>query len=188
MRFVFFILFCSTLCSAQTYKKLRIGIGSGYANVEQEYKEYENRDQVLFYLEPSFRLNDKISVGGRLEITPGKSVASYTINVQYYWMKKSMADFRPFIGLGIGFYHPYLTGDVFYGTTSHPEQTVFGFYPRIGFDYYHLSLSIDWNFGSSANATIYPPANSLQPPFDGKLSPNYFSAKIGIQIGGGKKK
>src|SRR5689334_15149660 len=101
MKFAFLILLCSTLCSAQEYKKLRIGIGSGYANVEQEYTGLENPNQILFYLEPSYRLNDKISVGGRLEITPGKSIASYTINGQYYWMKKSQADLRPFVGLGI---------------------------------------------------------------------------------------
>ncbi|HEV8512605.1 MAG TPA: hypothetical protein VGQ59_04995 [Cyclobacteriaceae bacterium] len=187
MKFVVLILLCSTLCSAQTYKKLRVGIGSGYANVGQEYREYSDNNQVLFYLEPSYRLSDQLSVGCRLEVTPGKTVASYTLNAQYYWVK-DQTNFRPFVGWGIGFYHPYLTGDVFYGITSRQEQTVFGFYPRVGFDYGHLSLFIDWNIGGYANATIYPPAGSLLPPFDGNLSPNYFSLKLGLQIGGGKKK
>ena len=188
MKFGFFIMFCSILCNAQEYKKLRVGVGTGYANVVQEYIGYKNVNQVLFYLEPSFRLNDEISVGVRLEITPGKSVASYTINGQYYWIRKSKSDLRPFVGWGIGFYHPYLSGDPYYGTTSRSEQTVFGFYPRIGFDYHHLSMLIDWNIGGLADATIYPSANSQLPPFNGNLSPNYFSAKIGIQVGGGKKK
>ena len=188
MKFAFLILLCSTLCSAQEYKKLRIGIGSGYANVGQEYTGSKDGGQVLFYAEPSFQLNDQIRVGCRLEGTYGKSIASYTLNGQYYWMKKSQSALRPFVGLGIGFYHPFLSGDVYYGTTSHPEQTVFGFYPRVGFDYYHLSVLIDWNIGGYADATIYPPMNSQLPPFNGKLSPNYFSAKIGIQVGGGKKK
>jgi hypothetical protein len=187
MKFAFLILLCSTLCSAQEYKKFRVGIGSGYANVRQEYTGEKNGSQVLFFAEPSFRLNDKVRVGCRLEITHGKSVASYTINGQYYW-KKSQADLRPFVGLGIGFYHPFLSGAVFYGTTSHPEQTVFGFYPRVGFDFHHLCFLIDWNFGSSADATIYPPGNLQVPPINGNLSPNYFSAKIGILVGGGKKK
>jgi len=188
MKFVFFvIMFCSVICNAQEYKKLRVAIGTGYASVGQEYREYSNGGQVLFFLEPSFRLNDKVSVGCRLEVTPGKTVASYTFNGQCYWVKKSQ-DFRPFVGWGIGFYHPYLSGDVFYGITSRQEQTVFGFYPRLGFDYGHLTLLIDWNIGGYANATIYPPAGSALPSFDGNLSPNYFSAKIGLQIGGGKKK
>ena len=188
MKFVFFILFCSTFCSAQEYKKLRIGLGTGYANVGQEYTGSKNGSQILFYVEPSFRLNDKMSVGCRFEITPGKSVASYTINGQYYLKTKAQFILRPFVGLGIGFYHPFLSEDVFYGTTSRLEQTVLGFYPRMGFDYYHVSFLIDWNFGGSADAAIYPPVNSQLPPFNGKLSPNYFSAKIGIFVGGGKKK
>ena len=57
----------------------------------------------------------------------------------------SNKNFRPFVGLGLSFYHTAIVEDAFYGYGSRNEQTVLGFYPRTGFDLGHFSLTIDWN-------------------------------------------
>ena len=111
-----------------------------------------------------------------------KEAQSYGINGQYYFSNK---DFRPFVGIGLGFFHPILHSDPFYGYTSRLEETVIGFYPRLGFDYGHLSIAIDMNVVASSNAIISRPA--FEPSFNGTLNSNYLSMKVGIVMGGGRK-
>jgi hypothetical protein len=190
MRLTTLLVFLATACYAQEFKKLRLGIGSGYTQGSSGYND-NSSNGMLLYLEPSYRINDRVSLGVRFEsafgslfgFASGVTVASYGINGQYYF---SNNNFRPFAGIGLGFYHPMLTGDAFYGYNSRLEETVLGFYPRAGFDWKHLSFTIDWNIASASKATIFPPR--FQGSYDDYLSSNYLSLKLGITIGGGRKK
>src|SRR5437879_447184 len=84
---------------AQEYKKLRLAIGTGYGNVHSDYTSDNNTGNTLIFLEPSFRLSDRSSLGVRLEavgpfIGGGKSVASYGLNGQYYLVRYSGENYR----------------------------------------------------------------------------------------------
>lgn len=195
MKLAVLLIFLSTSLYAQQYKRLRVGIGLGWGNVIANYNYSGSNIQrsegpVLISLEPSYRFNDRIRVGVRLEavgqlIGGGQNITSYGINGQYYFLKKR---FRPFVGMGLSFFHPRLVGDGFYSFNSELEETLLGFYPRIGFDFGHLFMIVEKNIVNNANAKIYPPGQIQLPAKDGTLSSNYFSLKIGIFIGGGRKK
>jgi len=178
---------------SQEYKKFRVGIGGGLG-----YFSHNGNSPMLslMYLEPSFRITDNIAVGYKLEMSLPFSediIASQSIAGQYYFLNKP---FRTFAGAGIGIFNVYdgsrsgLMCDC--GTTT--EKTKFGFFPRVGFDYNHLSVTIEYNWMTPFKQTttsFYPlsaPSNILPPSSVSYINRNYFSAKVGIIIGGGKKK
>ncbi len=176
---------------AQDYKKFKVGIGLGYGVPS------EGSGGVLLYLEPMYRIQDQVAVGLRIETalfagqpisgtpytTSAFGVGSYTLNGQYYF---SNNNFRPFVGAGFGMFSIAAASADISGTSVNinAAATVFGFYPRVGFDFGHFNLSIDYNiipaqettvsiggFGTSTTTTNY----------------SYIGLRVGASIGGGKK-
>ena len=171
---------------AQEYKPFRVGVGLGYANPGGEGA----KGGILAYLEPGYRVNDMILANLRIEgavVARGfadadaggasidmdvAAIASYTLNGQYYF---SNNNFRPFAGLGLGIFSlaaQEITvesdqGDV---TAKIAAESKFGFYPRIGFDAGHFTLSLDYN--------IIPETNGIKN--------NYLGIRFGGFFGGGK--
>lgn len=188
MRLIILLLLVSFTIQAQDFRKVKVTVGFGYTSPKSNYNSSNGEIQNLIFLEPAYRINKRLLVAIRLEhvgsvlLSNGLSISSYGINGQYYFSDKI---FRPFAGIGISQYHPILTGG-FYGYNSRLEETVLGFYPRLGFDYGHLSLMVEMNITNSSSAIISSPSTQT-PATQGLLSSNYFSIKIGVSIGGGRK-
>lgn len=193
-RIVFVLAFAMvfvTLAQAQDFRKFKVGIGVGYGAPS------DGDGGVLLYFEPMYRLSDQIAVGLRIESaafvgqpisgTPYKAAAfgvgSYTASGQYYF---GNGTFRPFVGAGLGMYSLAAVSSDIGGSnvTIGAAATVFGFYPRIGFDLGHFNMLVDYNlvpeqttdvtiggFGTTKNTSNY----------------SYIGIKIGASIGGGKK-
>jgi hypothetical protein len=173
--------------NAQEFKPFRVGVGAGYAIPGGNGA----KGGVLFYMEPSYRLQDQISLGLRLEwaaMARGYSESvedaefkvstsgSYTVNGQYYFNNNS---FRPFVGLGLGIYSIKAASIEFDGQTQDlglDDETKFGFYPRVGFDAGHFTLSIDYNI---VGATEIEGA-------EGKFKNSYIGIRLGGFFGGGR--
>lgn len=174
---------------AQEYKKFKVGIGLGYALASGE----GSKGGVLITLEPAYRIKDNFSIGLRMEsalVTRGLStsltglsvdvaaIGSYTLNGQYYFGEGS--SFRPFFGAGLGIFSlskidiSYTNGGQTL-TGSFPSESQFGFYPRVGFDYGHFNLALDYNFVPATKAGT------------GEFKNNYLGFRVGFFFGGGKK-
>lgn len=187
---------------AQDYKAFRWGLGLGYAAPGGGGDGAKGG--VLLYTEPSYRINDQIAVGLRMEVAVMARVAvsgtstnstadaevkangSYTINGQYYFGASS---FRPFAGLGFGVFSlaSATASANSSGTTSNGTVaggTEIGFYPRVGFDVGHFTMNLEYN--------IIPKTDGIAADSQGNLSNveiknSYLGFKLGFFIGGGKK-
>ncbi|HEY5744527.1 MAG TPA: outer membrane beta-barrel protein [Chryseolinea sp.] len=198
-----FALTCILVASAQNFKKFRVGVGVGYAKPSGSGSQGGG----LVYLEPSYRLSDVLSLGLRVESAivarglSGSSIdmerfdlsaqASYTLNMQYYL---GTNNFRPFLGVGFGLYSlsAMKTDVVVFDVTGqgqlqvHTEsvslsdaQSKLGFYPRLGFDLGHFTLSIDYNFIANTKTTV---SGS-----DASFKNSYLGVRLGANFGGGRK-
>lgn len=189
---------------AQDYKPVKVGIGLGYASPGGSGA----KGGVLFYLEPAYRVNDKIAVGLRLESAimargvdiSGASASttvdlevsaagSYTVNGQYYFSNNS---FRPFAGLGFGIYTIASAKASTTSTTSTSSVSVasnkFGFYPRFGFDVGHFTMQLEYNIVPSTKSTALIVAGSTVTSVTSESKNSYLGIKAGFFFGGGKKK
>lgn len=183
----------SAVVCAQEFKKMRVGFGFGWASGIKDYPQTSTSGGALIYLEPSYRVKDNIAIGFRLEgVTDlSKLMGSYGVNSQYYFSNKP---WRPFAGIGVGFIHAGLiSGDTPYSGTygSREEATTLMFYPRVGFDYGHFTITIDYTIATKAKALILPSGTINNPspvPYYDYLNNSYLSIKGGINIGGGRKK
>jgi hypothetical protein len=176
---------------AREFKEFKVGIGIGYAVPGAGEGAGGG---FLMYVEPAYRATDQVLVGLRLEgafmvrgiegvtnrdITgDASSVASFTLNGQYYFNNNEV---RPFIGAGVGLFS--LAGVKFNTAASDPGaddvgvETRFGFYPRLGLDVGHFNLVLDYN--------IVPPTDV---PGGGEVKNTYLGIRAGFSIGGGKDK
>ena len=194
MKKVVYVLALSLLVTsfgyAQDYKKFKVGVGLGYASASG----YGSGGGVIFTIEPAYRLQDNLSIGLRWEaaaITRGYSqtvsganfdvagIGSFTLNGQYYF--GSGGDFRPFAGLGLGLYSLAGVSGSSSGSniTATEAESKFGFYPRIGFDFHHFSMSADYN--------IVPPTKDILGG-TGEFKNSYLGIRLGFFFGGGKNK
>jgi outer membrane protein X len=105
------------------------------------------------------------------------SVASYTLNTHYYFNNNKV---RPFVGAGVGLYS--LAAAKFNtannldpGLDEIGAETRFGFYPKIGIDAEHFTMTIDYN--------VIPPTDV---PGGGEVKNSYFGIRAGVSIGGGR--
>ncbi len=193
MKFIYiliFTLFVATFSYAQEYKKFRVGLGVGYATAGGN----GSSGGAIITFEPSYRVQDNLSIGLRLEtalVTRGYSqntsgasisvaaIGSYTVNGQYYF--GGAGAFRPFAGLGLGFYSlAAVNANIGSGGSSEQvavAESKFGFYPRVGFDFHHFSMSADYNVISATNAV----------GGGGDFKNSYLGIRLGFFIGGGKK-
>jgi outer membrane protein W len=189
--------------SAQEYKSFRVGLGLGYASPGGE----GSKGGVLFYLEPSYRVNDQLAVGLRMEgavvgrvavvanSTGGSAEAevsangSYTVNGQYYFSNNT---FRPFAGLGLGIYSlasAKVSGSSS-GTGSGSSEvsagSKFGFYPRVGFDLGHFTMMVEYNIIPSTTANVVVTSGTGTTTAESETKNSYLGIKFGFFIGGGK--
>lgn len=210
------LLFCvvlvGTILHAQDFRKIKVGLNVGYVEPQGGGAGFG------FALEPGFRITDKLAVNARFEGTVFTrdlesdqnvekinigvgGIGSYTANVQYYFLD---GPFRPYVAFGLGYYTPAevkLTTSVSAaGASSGTEQTIapnaaFGFYPRVGFDFGHLNLMIDYNIVGDSEASI---STLKTEDINGTTTTttvnqkttfenSYLSVKLGFTIGGGRK-
>ena len=180
----------SSAATCQDFKKFKVGVGVGYAVPS------DGGGGVLLYLEPMYRVTDAIAIGLRLEsaavvgsapvagVTVNASaIGSYTLNGQYYFSNNA---FRPFVGAGLGMYSlAAATTDI--GGTSYSlsaSATAFGFYPRIGFDYGHFNLSIDYNLIPAQETQVNLGGLGL---VTNSQNNSYIGIRLGVSIGGGTR-
>lgn len=139
-------------------------------------------------LEPSYTLADRLALGIRIETEMGQVrelaaidfnyIVSGLVTVNYYFGNSRV---RPFVGAGLGIFTTdrvrpdetdHIPGDSFiqYG----PPINLAGGMLRTGFEFGHLHVEAEYNF-------MRRPSLQLS-------SDNYFAVKIGVTMGGGRKK
>jgi hypothetical protein len=177
---------------ARDFKPVKVGVGIGYAVPGAGEGAGGG---LLIYLEPAYRATDEVLVSLRLEgafmvrgiegVTnrdfsgDASSVASYTLNGQYYFNNNNNNEVRPFFGAGVGLFT--LAATKFNTAGNDPGaddigvETRFGFYPRLGLDVGHFNLILDYN--------VIPPTDI---PGGGEVKNNYLGIRAGVSIGGGK--
>lgn len=174
---------------AQEFKKFRVGLGTGYAMTSGKGA----KAGVLLYFEPAYRVQDQILVGLRFEaaavvrgyaddVETGSVSASLSgsqgLFGQYYLSNNT---FRPFVGLGFGLNKiataaADMNGEAFAGI----NESKFGFFPRVGFDAGHFTMSIDVNLIGASTLTGTSGTEL-------KTKNNYIGIRLGGFIGGGRK-
>ena len=170
------------------FKPFKVGVGTGFAVPGTGEGAGGG---FLLYLEPAYRATDQVLVGLRLEgafIVRGikgvanrdisgdaTSIASYTLNSQFYFNNNRV---RPFIGAGIGLFS--MAAAKFNTAANDPgaddvgAETRFGFYPRLGLDASHFNLTLEYN--------VIPPTDV---PTGGEVKNSFLGIKAGFSIGGG---
>jgi hypothetical protein len=179
--------------NAQDYKKFKVGVGLGYGAASGS----GSKGGLIFTIEPAYRLSDDFSLGLRMEsalLTRGYSqsisggsfdvaaIGSYTLNGQYYLSKSG---FRPFIGAGLGIYSLAAVsttvsgGGISLSADLTAAESKIGFYPRLGFDAGHFTMSLDYNLVSATKVNAQLGG--------GEFKNNYLGVRLGFFLGGGKK-
>lgn len=169
--------------NGQHYDKFKLGLGAGYIfGKPAGYHGYtSDGDQFttsgfILTLEPAYRVRDNIAAGLRLEVEvyPGDPapavLASVTINGQYYFTDEQ---FRPFVGVGLG---------IFASKEKKTYNQNIGFYPRLGFDWGHFTLALEFNLIPGAASGYDFVTNTTQ-----KSSAYYLGVRVGGFFFGGKK-
>jgi hypothetical protein len=175
---IIILLLTVATTTAQEFRRFKVGVGVGYAG------ENFNNLGGLFFMEPAYRITNLLLVGVRAETSflsetfsatsegvtrQSTTVTSFTLNTQYYFSEYYA---RPFIGIGAGvFSHSgieYHAGEVLRTT---PYRSSIGFYPRVGVDIGHLTLTVDYNIIPSSDD-----AHGLN---------NYLGIRAAIALGGG---
>jgi len=182
------MLFVSASAGAQHYRKFLFAIDVGMPNSQL-------KPVGLFTMEPTYRVSDRIAVGFRMEAigfvsmagSTNSSLGSMGLNGHYYF---DMTSLRPFCGLGIGLYNP-SNNVIMSSTDTKNQRNGLGIYPRIGLEFGHMRLMLEYNFIQKMNDYISPEFNPQMPGAQGHyemVNKSYFSIKIGFFIGGGEKK
>jgi outer membrane protein W len=174
---------------AQEFKKFKVGLGAGYAMTSGEGA----KAGVLLYLEPAYRVQDQILVGLRLEgaavvrgyaesVETGSVSASFSgsqaLFGQYYF---SNSTFRPFVGVGLGLNKVSTAAASFNGEAfAAVNESKFGFFPRVGADIGHFTISIDVNLIGASKLTGTSGTELT-------TKNNYIGIRMGGFFGGGRK-
>ncbi len=178
------IVLLSISASAQQYRKFLFAIDVGILNK----KSFPISS---FTLEPGYRISDKMLIGFRIEATgfissmgsTNQSLGSMGINAHYY-LKQSRV--RPFAGLGIGLYNP-SNNFIMNSTDNLNQRNGLGFYPRIGMEAGHFRVMMEYNLIQPMKDYISYDIPTTSGHYE-NINKSYFSIKIGVFLGGGKKK
>jgi hypothetical protein len=76
-------------------------------------------------------------------------------------------------------------------TDTQNQRNGLGVYPRVGIDFGHARVMLEYNFIQKMNDYISPDFNPMMPNAQGHyetINKSYLSLKIGFFIGGGRKK
>ncbi len=167
--------------SGQTFKPFKADIAFGYAIPGGS----GSKGGIIFALEPKYAISDLISLGLRLEsaimarayrdangsyvVGDLKASSSYLATADYYFTTQ---DFRPFVGAGLGLYRLASISDLnsSSGSTIIEAGNKFGFMPRVGFEFRHFRMAVEYNV----------------PGKTGTVNNNYLGIKIGFFVGGGR--
>ncbi len=140
------------------------------------------------YVEPKYNINNRFTVGMRLEYTfyYKEDFVDYNPDNPYFtdanaegWNFSTIltGDYyfndnylRPFIGIGGGLYYMYIDTENSFDYSNKKNIGAMGFMPRAGFNIGQFRLSCEYNYIMTDEIDL-----------------NYFSLKIGYEIGGGKK-
>jgi len=182
------MLFVSASAGAQQYRKFlfAIDIGAPRSSLNPIGS---------FTMEAGYRVRDRILIGFRVEQigfvsmagSTNSSLGSIGINGHYYFALPSV---RPFCGVGIGLYNP-SNNFMMSNTETQNQRNGFGVYPRIGLEFRHIRLMLEYNFIQKMNDYIITDMISIPRGTQGHyqmIDKSYLSFKIGFFIGGGKKK
>ena len=166
--------------TSRIFKRFKVDVSFGYAIPQNSSAGSNFSGGGLFAIELKYAVIDPLAIGFRVEgaaivntydnnnsgKTNGKVNLSYLLTGDYYFSNKS---FRPFLGAGVGSYVIANVDSANYSNSSTiPSTSQFGFMIRGGFEAGHFRLGVEYNFvGSSAS---------------------YLGLKVGVCIGGGRKK
>lgn len=180
------ILLCTSLTGlSQNYRKVFLALDLGIPLGK-------NSGIGSISLEPGYRINDKMSVGFRIEhnglASMGGSnnpyVASIGLSYQYYLPIKS----RFFVGGGLALFNPnnnFLVSN----TDTKNERNRLGFFPRVGLELGHFRIMAEYNFVGNMTDYINTSGNTGIPGgYFKSIDKNYFNFKIGFFVGGGKRR
>ncbi len=157
----------------QIYKPFKIDIGMGITN------------GLLVYAEPSYTFAGKFKTGLRFEdaIMSMKNIGSSALTFDYYFLTTHRL--RLFAGGGYSLYTTSSNG----GCDPGPSTTEIvrstgksGGLARLGFDWHHFHLSMEYNFVPSTYVTAI--GNDAQNSPTIVYENNYFALKLGVSIWG----
>lgn len=182
------LLMITSTAYSQEFKRFSVGVGvapivifpSGFSMGTQ------------FYIEPTFRIIEKLSIAYRFDVTARFKSSSFnsentinpilsnSFNAQYFFGNSS---FKPYAGFGLALfttlaYNYTQSGSYF----SSPTFNRFGFYPRFGFQVKKLNVSIDYNVLPSLDTGLTSGNSSVS------IGNSYLAMRVGIFLGGGKGK
>lgn len=171
----------SVKAQSTVFKPFKVDVSFGYAVPGGS----GSKGGALFAVEPKYAINDNITLGLRIEAavmarattnSSGQTVSgdvkasgSYLLTGDYY---VNTNKFRPFVGLGAGIYSNAAVAVDGSGnqTSDVAASTKFGAAPRVGFEYGHLRMGVEYNVIGKT----------------GTINNNYLGIKLGICIGGGR--
>ncbi len=168
---------------SQTYIPFKVDLGIGTTGQPFDVSGF------LFYVEPSYTFANRFKSGLRFEyaILSMKNIGSSALTFDYYFA--TVHQLRLFAGGGYSLYTTSSNGGCGtgpattqnYSTTKKP-----GALARIGFDWDHFHLGMEYNFVPSTYVTAN--GNDVQNSPTVVYKNNYFALKLGVSIGGGKKR
>lgn len=199
--FLITFLLCLFHLHAQEKNKIALGIETGLL-ISSDVESLG----LLLHVEPKFKINENSRVGLRFALGVNSRSAQEEDSFQYtidqsigntvysilptydYYFKTDENTFRPFLGLGLGYY--FLNNqDVSRSPIVNPDTDVFtgavndglGFLVRSGFEIAKFRFGLEYNFIPKADIII---ANGQTL---GTVNDSYFGISIGLTLGGEKK-
>jgi len=170
--------------NAQEFKKFRLAAGLGYAKPGGK----GSSGGFMYAFEPGYRVMDALAVSLRVEgaiVARGIStssttyqasvgaIGSYTVNGIYYLSNEK---FRPYVGAGVGLYK-LASVSVSSSNAGASAESKIGFYPRIGFDFGHFNVNLDYNIVGASTVESVDFVTGNTTTYDVKNG--YFSIRIG---------
>ena len=164
------------------FKPFTFDIGMG--------KAISNETGSLIYLEPGYTFFNKIKFSIRLEASnrPMKMVYSSVYALDYVQLIPGTG-IHLFAGGGLGSFDVSAQGGCGGGpntTTTSRETANFGGMVRAGIKAAHFSLGVDYNFVPTTH--VYDKDASAKVIGQKDHENTYYGVKLGLSIGGGKKK
>lgn len=178
------------------FKPFKVDVSLGYAVPGGEGA----KGGILFAVEPKYAVIPALSVGLRMEAAvvarfngydengeamdaSVKASASYIATGDYYF--RANKNFRPFSGGGVGIYS--IAGIEATSTSGEVSAgSKFGGLVRSGFEFSHFRFGVEYNIVPKTKFTGYDGDGN---PTTGLTSNNsYMGIKVGVCIGGGRRK